>query len=64
MRILKIVLSLSLSLPIPCMVGNNWFPGTITAAIPNEGTFDIAYDDGDTDEALSNDCVQRLYRYS
>jgi len=42
--------------------GNGWFSGTITAAIPNEATFDIMYDDGDTDEALADDCVDRLYR--
>eukprot|EP00536_Pseudo-nitzschia_multiseries_P009342 jgi/Psemu1/258035/estExt_Genewise1Plus.C_2580037 len=37
-----------------------WFPGTITAAIANEGTYDILYDDGDTDEGLSVECVRRL----
>ena len=49
-------------LPLSCTIGNGWFSGTITAAIPNEATFDIMYDDGDTDEALADDCVDRLYR--
>lgn len=37
-----------------------WFRGTITAAIPNEGTYDVVYDDGDTDEGLDGECVERL----
>mmetsp|Transcript_23994 Transcript_23994/g.66489 ORF Transcript_23994/g.66489 Transcript_23994/m.66489 type:complete len:848 (-) Transcript_23994:674-3217(-) len=43
-----------------CEDEGNWFPGTITAAIGNEGTYDILYDDGDTDEGLSDECVRRL----
>ena len=46
-----------------CAVDGEWFSGTITAAIPNDGTYDILYDDGDTDEGLADDCVQRLYPY-
>jgi len=37
-----------------------WFPGTITAAISSEGSYDIVYDDGDTDEGLDDECVVRL----
>ena len=39
---------------------DEWFPGIITAAIPNEGTFDIAYDDGDVAESQHGDCIQRM----
>jgi len=39
---------------------DRWFAGIITAAIPNDGTYDIAYDDGDIDEGLSIECVERL----
>jgi len=37
-----------------------WFPGTITAAIPNSGTYDVLYDDGDVDEDISLECIERL----
>lgn len=39
---------------------NEWFTGIVTAAISSEGTYDIAYDDGDSDEGLSDYCVHRL----
>eukprot|EP00531_Pseudo-nitzschia_arenysensis_P006588 CAMPEP_0116142726 /NCGR_PEP_ID=MMETSP0329-20121206/15063_1 /TAXON_ID=697910 /ORGANISM="Pseudo-nitzschia arenysensis, Strain B593" /LENGTH=820 /DNA_ID=CAMNT_0003637983 /DNA_START=112 /DNA_END=2575 /DNA_ORIENTATION=- len=31
---------------------DEWYPGIITAAIPNDGTYDIAFDDGDIGEDL------------
>ena len=40
---------------------DEWFPGTVTAAIAAEGTYDILYDDGDTDEGLSDNCIRRLW---
>lgn len=42
------------------ILDDEWFPGTITAAIPNEGTFDIRYDDGDVGESQHSGCFQRL----
>jgi hypothetical protein len=41
-------------------IENEWFTGIVTAAISSEGTYDIAYDDGDSDEGLSDYCVHRL----
>ena len=51
---------IELSLPRLSALGDSWFPGTVTAAIPNDGSYDVAYDDGDTDEGLEVDCVRRL----
>ena len=41
---------------------DEWYPGTITAAIPNEGTYDIAYDDGDVGESQAGECFERLVK--
>ena len=43
----------------PPVSDGEWFSGIITAAIPNEATFDITYDDGDTGEDMEAGCLRR-----
>lgn len=47
-----------------CKEDGLWFPGTITAAIPGMGAYDVLYDDGDTDKELPEECVDRLVPYN
>ena len=43
------------------MAGGHWYPGKISAA-HGDGTYDIAYDDGDKDSKLSAMFIRPLYR--
>ena len=39
------------------IISGQWFSGTIVTAVPNEGGYDIDYDDGDKEDSLNQYCV-------
>jgi hypothetical protein len=36
----------------------DWFPATITSALPFDATYNVLYDDGDQDKDMTRKCME------